>query len=181
MPPRFSTRFDAPFPPCYNPAMNEHLARLQARYHLDRAQAHNVAGEPGYALAECRRSLAHFPTAEAHLALAAVLGMLGRHEEAIGECEQAIALDPDRGQGYQALGHHLVELDRWADAHPWFALALSAPDYDARHRANFDLGRVHDHFGRLTHARDCYRAALALDPTFAHAADALARIRGAMN
>ena len=152
---------------CYKYSiMNEREVQHLATQHLNRAHQHQNEGRFGYALRDYRRSIAVFPSPEAYLSLAAALGYLARYEEAIKECHHAIALDPDLGQPYHDIGTYLIELRRWDQAKVWFELALNAPNYDRRCQAYYNLGRIHEYFGRFVDAMINYRTALKDDPSY---------------
>lgn len=146
--------------------MNEREAQHLAQQHLNRARQHQNEGRYGYALRDYRRSIAVFPTVEAYLALGAALNYLQRDEEAIEACHHAIALDPDFGQSYHDVGYYLIDSRQWDQVQVWFELALNAPNYDRRCQAYYNLGRVHEYFGRFEEAMINYRAALKEDPSF---------------
>ena len=82
--------------------------REQANVLADRAYRHQQHGEIGHAIALYRRSIATYPTPEAHTWLGWAYALMDRYDEAIAECEKAIALDPEnptriktvRGKGY---------------------------------------------------------------------------------
>ncbi|MDQ4076409.1 MAG: tetratricopeptide repeat protein [Chloroflexota bacterium] len=161
--------------------MKEHEAERLARRHFERGYRLQQEGRPGHALREYRRSIALFPTAEAYTFLGWALSTLGRYEEAIEHCQTAISLDPDYGNPYNDIGAYLIELERWDEAAPWLRLALSAPNYAARYYAHYNLGRVHQHYGRYRDARASYRTALKEEPTFEVAQTALMKVTALLN
>lgn len=152
-----------------------------ARQHFDLAFQHQQAGRLGEAIREYRHSLALCPTAEAYTFLGWAMSFLGRYAEAIEECRHAIALDADFGNPYNDIAAYLIELERWDEAQPWLELALNAPRYEARHFAHYNLGRVHEYFGRYHEARACYRAALRAQPAYQQANRTLAALTATMN
>lgn len=81
-------------------------------------------------------------------------------------CHHAIALDPTFGNPYNDIGAYFVELGWWAQATPWPEQAITAPRYANREFAHFNLGWVHEHFGRLTLAARCYRTVVQLNPCY---------------
>jgi tetratricopeptide (TPR) repeat protein len=128
-----------------------------------------------------RESLAHYPTAPAHVFLGWAYASMRRYEEAIEECRQAVRLEPDLGHPYNDVGNYLIELERWDEAVHWLEQALQAPRYERRENAHFNLGRAHEHFRRDLRALECYRAALALNPGYAAAQQALRLVLGKLN
>lgn len=161
--------------------MNEREMEPLARYHFDLAFQHQQAGRLGEAMREYRHSLTLCPSAEAHTFLGWAMSFLGHYEEAIEQCRHAIALDPDFGNPYNDIAAYLIELERWDEAQPWLELALNAPRYEVRHFAHYNLGRLHEYFGRHHEARTAFQAALAAQPAYQQAARALATLTATMN
>ncbi len=126
-------------------------------------------------------SLAHYPTAEAHTFLGWAYAMLKRYDAAMEECQRAIALDPTYGNPYNDMAAYYIELDRWEEAIPWLEKAIAAPRYENREFAHFNLGRVYEHMGRWLEARECYRTAMRLNPSYALARQAYTLLMGKMN
>jgi tetratricopeptide (TPR) repeat protein len=125
------------------------------------------------AAAAYRRSLAYRPLAEAHTGLGWVLAALGCIDEAIAECERAIALAPDRGQPYHDIGTYLVAKGDPDAAVAWFERAKRAACWDARMQAFLRLGEIYAARGWLVGALREFRGALALAPADARAARAV--------
>src|ERR1051325_6723546 len=65
-----------------------------------------------------RESISAHPTAEAHTSLGWTYSFQGRYEEAIAECQRAIAVDPDFGNPYNDIGAYLIGLGRLDEAIP---------------------------------------------------------------
>ncbi|MBI4487439.1 MAG: tetratricopeptide repeat protein, partial [Deltaproteobacteria bacterium] len=61
-------------------------------------------GELEEAIRLYQKSIAVYPTAEAHTFLGWTYSFQGHYEEAIEECKKAIALDPDFGNPYNDIG-----------------------------------------------------------------------------
>jgi len=120
-----------------------------------------------------RESIEVLPTAEGHTFLGWSLSMLGRTEEAIAECEKAIALDPDYGNPYNDIGVYLIELGRPDEAIPWFEKAMSAKRYCCYQFPHFNLGRVLFMQGDLDGARRSFERSLRHDPDYLPARMAL--------
>ena len=120
-----------------------------------------------------RESIAILPTAEGHTFLGWSLSMLGQTEEAIVECEKAIALDPDYGNPYNDIGVYLIELGRPDEAIPWFGKAIASKRYCCYQFPHFNLGRVHFMKGNLDGARRSFVQALRHDPDYLPARMAL--------
>lgn len=146
--------------------LDDDAADRTARQLFQRAYQLHQRGALADAMRLYKESIAHQPTAEAHTFLGWVYAMLNRYEEAIKECHHAIALDPAFGNPYNDIGAYFIELGWWAEATPWLERAINAPRYANREFAHFNLGRVHEHFGRLMLAAQCYRAAVQLNPRY---------------
>ena len=128
-----------------------------------------------------KRSIALFPTAEAHTFLGWVYSFQGRYDEAIDECLEAIRVDPTLGNPYNDIGSYLVTKGNYYDSVRWFKLALAAPRYEARAYPHMNLGRVYEQRNRLLAAARHYGLALEEEPRYAQAAAALRRIQAKLN
>ena len=133
----------------------------------------HVQGRFQAAADKFRESIEVLPTAEGHTFLGWSLSMLGQTEEAIAECEKAVALDPDYGNPYNDIGVYLIELGRPDEAIPWFEKAMSAKRYCCYQFPHFNLGRVLFMQGDLDGARRSFEQSLRHDPDYAPARMAL--------
>lgn len=133
------------------------------------------------AMACYRASLALHPTAEAHTFLGWIYSFLKLYEEAIDECQQAIAVDPDFGNPYNDIGAYLVELERLEEAVPWFERALHAPRYDARCYPLYNLGRVYEKQGDWLRAIAYYRKAVRENPAYELARTTMQALQARLN
>ena len=120
-----------------------------------------------------RESIEVLPTAEGHTFLGWSLSMLGQTEEAIAECEKAIALDPDYGNPYNDIGVYLIELGRPDEAIPWFDKAIASERYCCYQFPHFNTGRVLFMRGDLNGARRSFEQSLRHDPDYLPARMAL--------
>ncbi len=146
--------------------MSESITYQKALVLLQRAYRHQMRGELALAMALYEQSIAAFPTPEAYTYLGWTYGMLGRHEEAIEACQQAIALDPAFGNPYNDIGSYLMELGHWEEAIEWLEKATLATRYDTPHYPLINLGRVYENLGRYRTALDYYTRALTLEPAY---------------
>ncbi len=121
--------------------------REQANVLADRAYRHQQHGEIGHAIALYRRSIATYPTPEAHTWLGWAYALMERYDEAIAECEKAIALDPGFGNPYNDIGAYLIEQGRPEEAIPWLEQAIIAPRYATPQFALVNIGRAWEHLG----------------------------------
>jgi tetratricopeptide (TPR) repeat protein len=157
------------------------LMREQAQVLADRAQRHQINGELGDAIALYRRSIAMYPTAEAHTFLGWAYSMMDRYEEAIAECEKAIAIDPLFGNPYNDIGAYLIEMSRPEEAIPWLQKAIGAPRYATPQYAYVNLGRVHQQLNDPYRALAMFDKALAIAPLYLPAHWAKTALLGRLN
>jgi tetratricopeptide (TPR) repeat protein len=172
------------------------LGELSRRAEADEFRAlgeeRQAQGDVEDAAAYFQMSLDLYPTAEAHVALAHALAARGRWDDAVGECEKAIRLDPELGNPYNDIG---VYLDRKASevhsreerrllsdaALRYFDRAIASPTYDCRHYPHYHRGRLLEQRGRFTEARDAYHTALQIEPGWEAALVAWRRTLGFLN
>ena len=133
----------------------------------------HVQGRFEAAAGKFRESIEVLPTAEGHTFLGWSLSMLGQTEEAIAECEKAIALDPDYGNPYNDIGVYLIDLGRAGEAIPWFEKAMAAERYCCYQFPHFNLGRVQAMQGDFVAARRSFDQSLRHDPDYLPARMAL--------
>lgn len=159
----------------------EEIAREQAKILFEQAYQHQMRGEMADAILLYKRSIASCPTAEAFTFLGWTYGMLGRYDEAIAACQQAIETDPTFGNPYNDIGAYLIELERFEEAIPWLEKATAAPRYDARQFPYMNLGRVYEKLGEFSKALSSYDQALAIEPLYLTARWARQLLLGKMN
>ncbi len=133
----------------------------------------HLSGRYQAATESFRESIEILPTAEGHTFLGWSLSMLGDLEQAIAECEKAIALDPDFGNPYNDIGAYLIDLGRPDEAVPWLEKAISAKRYCCYQFAHFNLGRVRVMQENFAAARRSFEKALRHDPDYQAARMAL--------
>jgi tetratricopeptide (TPR) repeat protein len=130
------------------------------------AYRRHMAGELNEAIALYRKSIAHRPTAPGHTFLGWAYAHQGRVDEAIAECERAIAIDPDYGNPWNDIGSYLIskgELDR---AIPFLQRATKAERYCCPHFPHLNLGRVYLLQRRFRDARREFERVLELVPGY---------------
>lgn len=128
-----------------------------------------------------KRSIAVYPTAEAHTFLGWVYSFQHRYDEAIEECLEAIRVDPTFGNPYNDIGSYLVAKGDLYTCVKWFKLALLAPRYESYAFPHMNLGRVYEQRGRLLDAARHYGLALEQEPHYTQAAVALRKLQARLN
>lgn len=128
-----------------------------------------------------QRSIAVYPTAEAHTFLGWVYSFQERYDEAIDECLEAIRVDSTFGNPYNDIGSYLVAKGNLYDCVKWFERALLAPRYESYAFPHMNLGRVFEQRGHLLEAARHYGLALEQEPRYAQAAVALRKLQARLN
>jgi len=141
------------------------------------AYGRQMEGELEEAIRLYLESLRCHPTAEAHTFLGWTYSFQGRFDEAIEECKKAVAIDPDFGNPYNDIGAYLIQLGKPDDAVPWLEKATRAARYEAHHYPHCNLGRVYLAKGMLNKALEEFQKALAIEPDYAFALEAIETIR----
>lgn len=160
---------------------DDQIALEKAMVLFDRAVRYQMQGDLQQAALLYQQSIELHPTAEAYTYLGWTFSMIGRLDEAITLCHQAIAVDPTYGNPYNDIGAYLIEQDRWEESIDWFEKATEAPRYEAPQFPYLNLGRVYEHLGRYRTALACYDKALAIDPLYLPATWAKTALLGKMN
>jgi Tfp pilus assembly protein PilF len=155
--------------------------RKQALELFKKAYEFQMSGALEEACDYYRKSLALYPTAEAHTFLGWTYSFMGRYDEAIQECHKAIEVDPDFGNPYNDIGAYLIEKGRLDEAIPWLEKATKAVRYESYCFPHLNLGRIWEKKGEWYRAMEEYQKALKYNPDYALAAKALGRIRGMLN
>ena len=127
------------------------------------------------------RSIAVYPTAEAHTFLGWVYSFQERYDDAINECLEAIRVDSTFGNPYNDIGSYLMAKGDVYDCVRWFKRALQAPRYEARAYPHFNLGRVYEMRGHFLKAARHYGLALEEQPGYTQAVLALRRLMSRLN
>ena len=161
--------------------MTEAERRRKAVELLQEAYRHQMAGELDRAIELYEQSIAIHPTAEAHTFLGCTYSFQGRYDEAIAQCKEAIAVDPEFGNPYNDIGSYLLKLGRLDEAIPWLEEAIKAPRYEPRHYPHCNLGQVYWAKGMLARAKTEFERALEIEPGYPHARAALAAIEKQLN
>lgn len=160
---------------------SDDLTLNEAEYYFHHAYELQMQGAVDEAIVNYRKSLSLYPTAEAHTFLGWALSQQSLYDEAIEECRKAIGIDPDFGNPYNDIGAYLISLKRPDEAQAWLEKALEARRYDSRHYPYYNLGRIHEIYGRWMEALTCYKRALELFPQYDLARQAVARVQTLWN
>jgi tetratricopeptide (TPR) repeat protein len=145
------------------------------------AYRQQMAGDLDGAIQTYRRSIAVWPTAEAHTFLGWTYSFQGRLDEATRECHLAIELDPDFGNPYNDIGVYLMQQDRHDEAIPWLQKAKHAKRYEPRQFPFMNLGRIYLKQGKWWDALREFEAAVRVAPRDEGAAKALHTLRAKLN
>ena len=128
-----------------------------------------------------KKSIACYPTAEAYTFLGWTYSFMGRVDEAIAECLEAISVDETLGNPYNDIGSYLLAKGDSYGSVRWFKRALLAPRYESYAFPHFNLGRVYETRHRFLEAARHYGLALEQKPDFKEAVVALRRVQAKVN
>ncbi len=121
------------------------------------------------------------PTTEAYTVLGQIYSSWGRYDDAIEECKNAIALDPDFGNPYNDIGSYLMQLGKLDDAILWLEQAITAKRYSARYYPHMNLGRLYLTKGDQLGALREFGKAVAIEPRYLPARFAFAALSAQLN
>jgi len=161
--------------------MSEEEEQRLAIEYFQQAYAHQMKGELDEAVELYRKSIEVLPTAEAHTFLGWTYSFMGRYEEAIAECRQAIQIDPDFGNPYNDIGAYLIEQGLLDEAIPWLEKATQARRYDNYCFPHYNLGRIYERKHLWRKAKQCYQTSLRHNSQYTLARAALRRLEAMMN
>jgi tetratricopeptide (TPR) repeat protein len=156
-------------------------AKYEARQLFHEAYEAQLAQNYEQAIELYKRSIATYPTAEAHTFLGWVYSFQSRYDEAIAECLEAIRVDETLGNPYNDIGTYLLAKGDPYGCVRWFKRALFAPRYESYAFPHFNLGRVFEMRRKYLEAARHYSLALEQQPGFTEAATALRRMQALLN
>jgi len=145
------------------------------------AYQHQMNKELDKAVELYKKSIDVYPTAEAYTFLGWTYSWMGRVDDAIAECEKAIAVDPTFGNPYNDIGSYLIMKGQIDEAIPWLERALKASRYESYCYPHMNLGRVYELKRDWMRAKEEYAKALAENKDYKPAAEGIGRIRGYLN
>ncbi len=157
------------------------LAKYQAKQLFQEAYEAQVAQDYEEAIELYQRSIATYPTAEAHTFLGWVYSFQNRYDEAIDECLEAIRVDETLGNPYNDIGSYLLAKGDSYSCVRWFKRALFAPRYESYAFPHFNLGRVYESRRKYLDAARHYGLALQQQPNFTEAVSGLRRMQTLLN
>jgi Tfp pilus assembly protein PilF len=161
--------------------MNEEARKQQAEAVFQRAYQLQMNGELAAAIELYKESIATRATAEAHTFLGWTYSQLGRLDDAIEECREAIRVDPDFGNPYNDIGAYLMQRGEVEEAVDWFRQALEAPRYESYCFPHMNLGRAYEWKRMWLRALGEYHLAVREKSEYKPALEGIARIRGLLN
>jgi tetratricopeptide (TPR) repeat protein len=172
---------DAPKTTCVQSLIMSQETLSRAWEVLQDAYQAQMEGDYERAVELYQSSLDLYPTAEAHTFLGWTYHFQGRLDDAIAECKRAIEIDPEFGNPYNDIGAYLIEKNRFDEAIPWLERAVEAARYEPRHFPHYNLGRAY--LGKEMYAKaiDCFQQALAIEPRYSLAREALDSLRRLVN
>ena len=153
----------------------------EARLAFEQGYEAQMSGRIDEAVDHYRRSIAIHPTAEAHTFLGWALSFLGRPDEAIAECETAIAVDPAFGNPYNDIGAYLIDLAARPRPLPGSSAPSARARYEPRHYPYFNLARVYVKQHKVREAIGELQQAIAIEPRYTIARRELHRLLGMLN
>ncbi len=158
------------------PEVEDDCRSLTAKHLFYKAYACHMNGRLDDAVTLYRQSIVTLPTAEACTFLGWVYRFQGKLEEAIGECKNAILIDPTLGNPYNDIGAYLIEMERYEESICWLEKATASPRYASYHYPWFNLGRAHAALARWELAYHCFQKANEIEPDYAPAKAAAAHV-----
>ena len=148
--------------------MDRHDSRIRAENLLQ--EALREQGSEHYAAAEelYKKSIEEHPTAEAYTFLGWTYSFMGRLDDAIAQCRQAIAVDPAFGNPYNDIGSYLMKQGKMDEAIGWLERAKAAPRYQPRHFPYLNLARIYLATGKFEQASREFAQAQFLHQEIVH-------------
>ena len=140
------------------------------------AQALQLEGDVDRALILYEKSLRLHATAEAHAYLGWAKSSRGLLDDAVAHCKKAIALDAEFPNAWNDIGAYLIDLGEPDEALFFLKRATRMKANPAPCFPHYNLYRAYAALGDRARAITHLNAALAADPDFAPAVEALAEM-----
>ena len=161
--------------------MDEAEALARATELWQEAYQYQTKGDLEQAIEYYKRSIAVYPTAEAHTFLGWTYSFQERLEEAIAECLRAIEVDPDFGNPYNDIGVYLMQQGKLEEAIPWLEKAKRARRYEPKQFPYMNMARIYLRQERWWDALRELEGAVRMAPKDPHAHQALHSLRARLN
>lgn len=152
--------------------MSDSRAHL-AKQLFQEAYEHQMSGDLDLAASLYKNSIELHPTAEAYTYLGWTYRYQGKIDDAIEECKNAILIDPSFGNPYNDIGAYLIDKGLYDEALPWLAKALVSSRYESFQFPWYNMGRAYAEKELYNKSRECFRRAIAIDPSYSIAHEAL--------
>lgn len=162
------------------PESGDEKRKLAFQY-FKQAYRKQMKGELDEAIGLYEQSLEVLATAEAHTFLGWTYSFMGRYDDAITECYNAIVVDPTFGNPYNDIGAYMIERGQLDEAIPWLERATKAKRYASYEFPHLNLGRVYERKGDWSKAIQEYKNALDRNPEYTLALRAYRRLHGMLN
>lgn len=148
---------------------------------LTKAHVLRLQGQTHEAIELYQASIRLQPTAEAHNSLALSLSTLGKYEEAVEECLNAISINDSYWQAYNDLGSNLFKLDRIAEAIIWYEKAVKLMPEELSFTVYFNIGQAYETRNSWMEAMNYYLESLENNPKYEPSQDAVIRMSAFLN
>jgi Tfp pilus assembly protein PilF len=154
---------------------------LLAVEYFEKAYRLHISGDVNQAIKAYRKSIDYYPTPKAHNFLGWALSLIGKYEEAIEECKNALELDPNFGNAYNDIGIYLTNLNKFDDSIYWFQKAIKTPNYESKYISMYNLGRVFEKKGMWFTALKYYSDSIQENPEYQPAKIAYHKLLAQLN
>ena len=161
--------------------MDQSALRARALELWNQALRHHLNRDLKRAVELYTESIEVYPTAEAYTYRGWAFSGMGRVDDAIAECRNAIEVDPEFGNPYNDIGAYLIEKGQLDDAVGWLEKAKHAERYEPRHFPFMNLGRIYAARGMVKRAIEEFEGALERCPDEPTCLATLAQLRAMLN
>lgn len=134
---------------------------------------HQLRGDIHKAIDFYKKSLDENPGPEAYTFLAWAYSFLGWYDEAIGECQKAIEMDPEFGNPWNDIGAYMIEKGNYDEAIFYLKKATKSKNYNTYCYPHYNLSRIWIKKGMLNKALSSLYKSLEANPYFTPAINTL--------